>query len=368
MKKTPLYDWHIDQGAKMVPFAGWSMPLSYSSQIEEHHRVRKSAGIFDVSHMGEIILEGEGALEFCDALLPNKIKSLQSGQTSYNPMCREDGTVVDDVYVYIIQPTQLLICVNASNVEKDFDYIKSVAKAQNFSGNILNHSDQYAQLAIQGPQATQLVESTFPNWELKSCKRFRFVLPENNLELLVSKTGYTGERGFEIYCPPDQARTIATTLMKTAQRESIDCLPAGLGCRDTLRLEAGFPLYGHELDDKHTAIESGLGRFCQFDQKEFIGKTSLEKQFKNTELCRESLIAFKSESRRAPRQGQTLINREGLEIGNVVSGAFSPTLGVGIGMGFMKQSPPPDEFIAKSGQGELLLHLAEIPFYTAAKA
>lgn len=352
----------------MVPFAGWLMPLSYTSQIEEHHAVRRSVGVFDVSHMGEILVEGAQADAFCDWLLPNKVRSLTPGsQSSYHPLCRENGSLVDDLYLYYVSSDRIFICVNASNTDKDFAFMTSQAQQWGFKGTIRNVSQNYAQIAVQGPKALTLVQHAFPEWKVEAIKRFRFTLPTQDVSGLISRTGYTGEQGVEIYMPPTHAVATVDRIFASAKSLNVICLPAGLGCRDTLRLEAGYPLYGHELDDEHTAIESGLGRFCDFTKGDFCGRAKLLEQSQDPRKCREWLIGFKSAGRRAPRAGHPLHDLSGQCVGRVVSGAFSPTLGVGIGTGFVNGGGGeiPKTLIAKSEQSDLEVAQTAIPFYSS---
>ncbi len=359
-KRTPLTDWHKAAGAKLVPFAGWVMPLSYTSQVAEHVRTRTSASLFDVSHMGQICIQGPQADVFCDWLLPNTVSGLEIGsQASYHPLCREDGTIVDDLLIYPISTDHYLLCVNAVNVDKDMQHILDQAKIFRFEGSIENKSDQFAQIALQGPKSQAILAQAYPEWA--ELRRFRFSCADSGW--LVSRTGYTGEDGYEFYIPNQDAVSVWETLLETAESLGVECAPAGLGARDTLRLEAGYPLYGHELDDEHTAIQSGLGLFCKTEHKTFLGSDVLAAQKQTSPQTR--LVAFKSESKRAPRQGQMLTDEHGHEVGQVVSGAFGPTVGVGIGTGFL--SIQREQVWAVSPQGRLSLTVCELPFYTAFK-
>jgi aminomethyltransferase len=347
------------------------MPLSYTSQIEEHLRTRRSASLFDVSHMGEIWIQGEDATRFCEWLLPNRVESLAFGdQANYHPMCRSDGTVVDDLLLYAFRRDSLLLVVNAANYDKDVAFLSRQATEFGLKSQIHPVTDRYAQVAVQGPRARELVMRAYPDWSVLELKRFRFWCPSTNLDWVVSRTGYTGEDGFEIYLPPEEATPLCERLMQVAQQSDIELGPSGLGARDTLRLEAGLPLYGHELDDEHTAVESGLKMFCDFTKADFCGKHVLQNQAENPKVCKEALRGLISPSRRAPRAGQLLQNAQGETVGRVVSGALGPSVGQGIGTAFVQVSAEVregDELTAISPQGRLGLKVRSLPFYSSLK-
>ncbi len=322
LKRTPLYNWHKEHGAKLVPFGGYEMPLYYSSIIKEHKAVRASVGMFDVSHMGEVVIEGGGALDFVDYLLPAKLKGIPEGKVKYSFLLREDGGIVDDLLVYPFSQEKIMLVINASNIEKDMDYIKSHLP----NGLSLKLMD-YGNIAVQGPGSLDVLSSFF-DIDLKAIKFYYFrenVKFAKKWDVILSRTGYTGDLGFEIYAKGEDIPYIWESLSEK------DITPCGLGARDTLRLEAGYPLYGHELSDEINPIEAGLSSFIFWD-KDFIGKDALLKiKEKGIE---KKLIGFTME-KGVPRQGYKIFKDEG-EIGWVTSGASSPMLGKMIGMGYVK--------------------------------
>lgn len=325
-KRTPLYDFHAANGARFVPFGGWEMPVQYTSILDEHKAVREVAGLFDVSHMGEVFVGGENALEFLDQLVTNDLSSLRSGQAIYSPMCYEDGGVVDDVIIYRFEPDRFFICLNASNTEKDVAWLKQ--QASRFNGVVVdNISDEYGQLAVQGPKAKDIVQKLSEE-DLLAIKRFRFVDAQvAGVQCIVSRTGYTGEDGFELYCPADETEKLATAILEVGKDEGLKL--CGLGSRDSLRLEAGYPLYGHEISQEISPIEGGLGWTVKLGKSSsFIGQAVLAEQVKDSNGRR--LLHFVLDDRRIARQG-TPVYADGNEVGVVASGTLSPVLGKPIG-------------------------------------
>ena len=318
-KKTPLYQIHEEYHGKIVPFAGFLLPIQYQNGIlHEHQLVREKVGLFDVSHMGEFTLCGEDSLINLNYLLTNDYTNMVDGQVRYGVLCYENGTTIDDLLVYRIAKDDYLIVVNASNIEKDFDWIKVHLQGKVKFDNI---SEQVAQIAIQGPKALDVIQRLTSDIPLKNYTFKQHVLL-NNIDCLLSHTGYTGEDGFEIYCANDDAIALWHTLMTYGQDVGIE--PCGLGCRDTLRLEAGMPLYGHELSDQITPMESGLGFFVKLD-KDFIGRTILEKS------STRQRIGLQLIDRGIARENSR-IYLDDQEVGFTTSGTYSPTLGYPIAM------------------------------------
>lgn len=315
----------------MVPFAGWEMPVQYSGVIEEHLAVRGACGLFDVSHMGEIEVSGDSAIDFVQLVMTNDIERVKDGQCQYSPLCREDGGVVDDTIVYRFNIDRYLFVVNASNTAKVLDWFKQVQKKEEFPDLIIEDlSGIYAQIALQGPKSLEVMKSMLdvnPS-EIKTF-HFHMGLINDDIEALVSRTGYTGEDGFEIYVDPSDAVAVWNALMEAGKPFGI--LPIGLGARDTLRLEMGYPLYGHELSDDITPIEAGLNKYVKFT-KDFLGREVLERQAANG--TDRSLVGIKLIGPGIPRAGYE-IQSAGKKTGTIVSGTSSPSLKAGIGTGFV---------------------------------
>ncbi|NLM15728.1 MAG: glycine cleavage system aminomethyltransferase GcvT [Clostridiaceae bacterium] len=323
-RKTPLHDAHLELGAKMMDFAGWRLPMQYSGIREEHLAVRRAVGLFDVSHMGEILVSGPGAFDFLDYLLTRNMSGVQSGRALYSAMCNERGGTVDDLIVYPLSEDRYLLVVNAANTATDLAHIQLVAKtwaaAEKPLPQVEDRSADYAQLALQGPNAEDLLFPIIP--EVSRLRPFRFLQPDSAPDWLVSRTGYTGEDGFEIYLPPAQAHDLWQKLLEAG------AVPAGLGARDTLRLEAALPLYGHELSPDISPLDAGLERFVfsAKPQPGFVGQEALATAGQSRKL-----IGLKALGRTIPRQGYPLI-QSGKPIGTVTSGGYSPTLERGIAL------------------------------------
>ncbi|MGS0763946.1 glycine cleavage system aminomethyltransferase GcvT [Syntrophomonas curvata] len=329
LKQTPLYEMHQKYGGKIIDFGGWALPVQFEGIIKEHHMVRQKAGLFDVSHMGEISVKGARAEEFTRYLVTNDIKQLKDNQIAYTLMCYPEGGVVDDLLVYKISPQYYFLVVNAANLDKDFAWIKEHA----FSGiEVKDLSDSYAQLAIQGPEAQRILQ-TISDTDLSAIKFFWFK-PDVKIagaECLVSRTGYTGEDGFEIYVSPDQAAYLWEEILNAGGE---DIAPIGLGARDTLRFEAKLPLYGQELDKDITPLEAGLGYFVKLQGDDFIGKEALVKQ-KEANPDR-VLVEFEMLGKGIPRPHYE-VEKDGDNIGWVTTGAHSPTLNKAIGLALIKR-------------------------------
>ncbi|MDP2690101.1 MAG: glycine cleavage system aminomethyltransferase GcvT, partial [Deltaproteobacteria bacterium] len=331
LKKTPLYEIHKSLGARIVDFAGWEMPVQYSGVIDEHVAVRSSCGLFDVSHMGEVEVSGPGALAAVKKLATNNIERVADGQCQYTIFCYDDGGTVDDTIVYRFNRDRFLFCVNASNTDKAFEWISSRVSGPDVL--VENLSNEYAQLALQGPASTDVVRRLL-DIAPSEIKPFHFVMAEiAGMEALVSRTGYTGEDGFEIYLAPNDAARAWEAIMEAGRDFGIK--PVGLGARDTLRLEMGYPLYGHELGEKISPIEAGLKKYVRFDGRGFIGEDALRAQHEGG--VKRTLVGFTMKDPGVPRAGY-VITAGGTETGVVTSGTSSPSLKTGIGMGFVKPS------------------------------
>ncbi len=325
MKKTPLYEKHIQLKGKMIDFGGWSLPVEYTGIIPEHEAVRTKAGIFDVSHMGEITVKGEDSEKYLQMLLTNDISLLNNNQIAYTAMCYPHGGVVDDLLVYKYSNTDYLLVVNASNTEKDYQWMK-----ENIFGNteILNVSENYAQLALQGPLAETILQKlTSKNLNEIEFYYFNDNVKVGNIEALVSRTGYTGEDGFELYFAYNKAEEMWDLILEAGKDEGL--IPAGLGARDTLRFEASLPLYGHELNENITPLEAGLGFFVKLNKENFIGKEALARQ--KSEGLKRRIVGFEMIDRGIPRNNYE-VYKEGEKIGYVTTGSFSPTLKKNIGL------------------------------------
>lgn len=319
LKQTCLHDAHVALGAKMSPFAGFDMPIQYSGIIDEHNAVRHSAGVFDVSHMGEIFIKGEDAEKFVNHIFTNDVRGLEEGRILYGMMLYPDGGVVDDLLVYKeFEENAYLLVVNASNIEKDYDWMLANAKGYNVS--IDNASDKFGQLAIQGPGAEDAVADLLEIEEIRELTFYTFLDAEDDEggRVIVSRTGYTGEDGFEVYASPEVIKDMWQWLLDS------DVKPCGLGCRDTLRFEAGLPLYGDELTDKISPVMAGLGMFCKADKPEFIGKEAIVDQ--KTNGTAKKLVGIELEDNAIPRAGYPVELEDGTEVGVVTTGYHSISL------------------------------------------
>ncbi len=330
--RTPLYARHVELGARMVEFAGFSMPVQYTSIIDEHAAVRDRAGLFDVSHMGQIHLVGPAAIATAERLVTCRIDDLKPGRVRYGLLCNEAGGCVDDVTVYRESADALFLCVNASNIAKDFTWIVDHAPPQ---AGVDDRSTQTGLLALQGPASAGVLGALArPDAETKPVRdlgRFTFARYEiAGVPVLISRTGYTGSDGFEIYTPAREVRMIFDALLEQGAASGL--VPAGLGARDTLRLEAAMALYGHELDDSTSPLEAGLERFVKRSRGGFIGAEAIEAREERGRV--RQLVGFVVEERGIARAGYP-ISVDGREIGHVTSGAPSPTLGKPIGLGYV---------------------------------
>lgn len=328
MKTTPLNQVHKDLGARMVEFGGWEMPVQYAGVIEEHLAVRQAAGLFDVSHMGEVEVTGRRALDFLQYLTTNDVSRLVDGQVQYSTLCYPDGGVVDDVTLYRSNAEHFMFCVNAANTDKDFAWMQKVLAESGIEGvTLTNASDNYAQIALQGPRAEDILAG-LTDVPLKEISYYHFRQGEvANVPMLISRTGYTGSGGFELYLPP--ASAVAVWQRLTEAGESCGLVPVGLGARDTLRLEKGYALYGHELSPEISPLEAGLGWIVKLDKGDFVGRDALAAQ-KESGVPRR-WVGLKMIDRGIPREGYPLYSGN-RQIGSVTSGTMSPSLKIGIGL------------------------------------
>jgi len=316
----------------MVSFAGWELPVRYAEIMDEHRCVRERVGLFDVSHMGEILVTGARATEALNSLLCNDVRAIYPGKAQYSAITNPGGGVVDDVIVYMHSPQRYMICVNASNTDKDFRWLcehnREDAKFENLSA-------RYGQLAVQGPAACGLVQALCPALAAQPVRRFHFIETQvAGIAVLLARTGYTGEDGFEIFTAWDETPALWQSLLDAGQEFGI--MPIGLGARDSLRIEACYPLYGHELRDDVTAIESGLGWIVKLDKGDFTGRGILAEQAAHG--APRALAAFEVEEPGIAREGTPLFNAAGVRIGEVTSGIKTPTLGKSAGMALLSSS------------------------------
>lgn len=358
MKATALNQIHKSLGAKMVPFAGYEMPLQYSGLTDEHLNARENIGVFDVSHMGEFFLKGEKALDLIQKVTSNDASKLVDGKVQYSCLPNGKGGIVDDLLVYRVSATEYMLVVNASNIEKDWKWIKS---HNTFEVEMENRSDEISLLAIQGPKATESLQS-LTDIDLVSMKYYTFEVGtfagvEN---VIVSSTGYTGAGGFEVYFSNKDAEAIWQKVMEAGSDFGIK--PAGLAARDTLRLEMGFCLYGNDIDDTTSPIEAGLGWITKFT-KDFVDKDVLENQ--KIEGVSKRLVGFEMIDKGIPRQGYTILNENGDKIGRVTSGTMSPSLKKAIGLGYVDvpNHKIDAEIFIEVRNKQLKAQVVKIPFF-----
>ncbi|NVJ22740.1 MULTISPECIES: glycine cleavage system aminomethyltransferase GcvT [Myxococcus] len=325
-RRTPLNDAHRALGARMVDFAGWDMPVQYTSVIAEHEAVRNHVGLFDVSHMGEVEFTGPGALETVNALISNDLARISDGQAVYAGLLNEQGGFVDDIVAYRFSPERILICVNASNRDKDFAWMKEHARGV----TPVDRGDDFAQIAVQGPKAAGLVQR-LTKTDTSKIGTYRFAEGEvAGVGAIISRTGYTGEDGFELYCAPGDAVALWNALLTEGQQDGVKA--CGLASRDSLRTEMKYALYGNDIDDSHTALEAGLGWIVKLDKAGFIGKDALVAQ--KAAGVKRKLVGFELTGPGIPRHGYP-IHKEGKPVGEVTSGTMGPTVKKPIGIGYV---------------------------------
>ncbi len=359
MKTTPLYEKHLELKGKIIDFGGWNLPVEYSGIISEHEAVRSKAGLFDVSHMGEITVKGEDAEKYLQRIVTNDIPALENNQIAYTTMCYEDGGVVDDLLVYKYSSTDYLLVVNASNTEKDYEWLNN-----NTLGNvkIKNVSLDYAQLALQGPEAQAILQKLVQeNLDEIEFYHFKSDVNVGGISALVSRTGYTGEDGFELYFASSQGPKMWDMLLETGKENGI--VPVGLGARDTLRFEAALPLYGHEIDKDVTPLEAGLGFCVKLSKNNFIGRNTLSEQ--KTSGLKRKLVGFEMLGRGIPRN-QYEVHSDGKKIGYVTTGSYSPTLKKNIGLALVDveyaKEKTPIEIVIRNKN--VKAEVVKKPFYT----
>ncbi|MFZ5648480.1 MAG: glycine cleavage system aminomethyltransferase GcvT [Bacillota bacterium] len=356
LRKTPLYDVHAAAGAKIIEFGGWAMPVQYSDILEEHRAVRERAGLFDVSHMGEIEVRGPEAESFLQSLITNDVSVMEDGGIIYGLLCHEGGGVVDDILVYRLSSGNYMLVVNASNTQKDLEWIKGRVRG---NVQIADKSGETALLALQGPGSVDVLKP-LAGFDPDSIRYYRFVEGEvAGVRCLVSRTGYTGEDGFELCLSAGDAVRVWQALMESGRPRGI--VPAGLGARDTLRFEASLPLYGHELSDSITPLEAGLGRFVKLEKGDFAGREALLKQ--SREGLTRRLEGLSMEDRGIPRAGyQVAIG--GIPSGWVTSGTYSPTLDANLAMAYLPSGIKEGDRVSVLIRGrECRARVVPLPFY-----
>jgi aminomethyltransferase len=361
LKRTPLYECHVEAGARLVDFAGWEMPVQYQGVnqgvIEEHRAVRTAAGMFDVSHMGEVRVQGPEAEAFLQRLTPNDVSKLAPGRAHYSGLLTDSGTYVDDLLIYRLGAEEFLVVVNASNADRDFEWIASRAGT---GVRVTNESDQWALLAVQGPKAVEILRPLMTPGAV-DLKYYGFLQGEvDGRPAILSRTGYTGEDGFELYLRPEDAPAVWRRLLEAGVS------PAGLGARDTLRLEASMALYGHEIDETTTPFEAGLAWVVKMNKGDFLGREALAAQ--QAEGIRRKLVGFEIQGRGIARQGHEM-KKEGSTVGAVTSGTWSPSFEKAVGMAYVPAGlAAPGTALEIDVRGRALpAVVVEMPFYRRPK-
>jgi aminomethyltransferase len=359
-RRTPLYDRHVAAGAKIVDFAGWEMPVQYSGLIEEHRAVREAAGLFDVSHMGELRVTGADAEAFLQHLTPNDVTKLEAGQAHYSALLADDGTYVDDLLVYRVADDDFLVVVNAANVDGDFAHVSS--HAESFDGDVTaeNHSDRWALVALQGPRAVSILQQ-LTDTDLAEIRYYRFAEGEvDGHPAILSRTGYTGEDGFELYVAPEDAPAIWDRLLEVGAEHGL--VPAGLGARDTLRLEAAMALYGHEIDRTTNPWEAKLGWTVKLDSGDFVGRDAVVAA--KEAGAERKLVGFEVTDRGIAREGAPVYHGDD-EVGRVTSGTWSPTYEKAIGLAYVPVAlaEPGTEIEIGVRKRRLAAQVVKTPFY-----
>lgn len=361
LKRTPLFEEHQKLGGKIVGFAGWELPVQYSGVIAEHNAVRSAAGLFDVSHMGEIFVSGPQAEAALNALTCNDVSKLVDGKAHYSAITNERGGVVDDIIIYRYNPQFFLVCVNASNSDRDFEWL---TKHNKFDAKIENKSAEFGQIALQGPKAEEILSKLEP--KCRTLQYFHFLESEvAGIPTIIARTGYTGEDGFELFVPSAQTAAMWRKLLEVGAPNGL--IPCGLGARDSLRLEACYPLHGHELSEDISAIESGIGWVVKLDKGDFTGREKLAAERANG--AARALIGFIVEDPGIVRENEKLFSTDGQEIGYSTSGTKTPTIGKALGMALVKKSHSEigSEFLAEVRGRKLRCRVVKKPFYTKPK-
>lgn len=359
IQKTALFDTHVALGAKMVPFAGFEMPVQYEGVNAEHATVREGVGVFDVSHMGEFLLSGPGALDLIQKVTSNDASTLTIGRAQYSCMPNGKGGIVDDLIIYKVKEEEYLLVVNASNMDKDWEWISS---HNSFGASMRNLSDDYSLLAIQGPKAVEAMQS-LTSVDLSAIKYYHFEVADfAGIEhVIISATGYTGSGGFEIYCKNDEVKQVWDRVFEAGADFGIK--PIGLAARDTLRLEMGFCLYGNDIDDTTSPLEAGLGWITKLNKEDFIDKDFLAKQ--KAEGVSRKLVAFELVDRGIPRHDYGILDADGNNIGKVTSGTMSPSMKKAIGLGYVtiENSSVDSEIFIEIRNKPVKAKVVKLPFY-----
>lgn len=374
MQQSPMHQFHLDYGAQMVEYVGWEMPIRYTSIVEEHRQVRNSGGIFDVSHMGRVKFRGRHARKLLERLCSRKIYDMQIGQVRYSLMCNETGGVLDDVLVYKLDEDEFLVVVNASNRAKLMPHFEAVRAAGDLTVKIEDETLKTAMVAIQGPNVIDMIATV--SKEVPALKRYRFTIKNLMiLKLMVSRTGYTGEDGVEVILPSNAIGMAMKLLLKDVKPgdENAVIKPAGLGARDSLRLEAGMPLYGHELGEEINALSCGIDFAIALDKDEhergevFIGQEAL-KATRDAGGPPQKVIGLKVEGKRTPRQGMAVFSGE-TQVGSVTSGCMSPTFEYPIAMALVDRAATEEglELTIDMGRDRTAATVTKLPFYTKPK-
>jgi len=357
LKRTPLYAFHVARGGRMVDFAGWEMPVQYRSILEEHKAARRAAGLFDVSHMGEVDVRGREALKFLNQLVTNDVAKLFPGRVLYSPMCYATGGVVDDLLVYMRAADDYFLCINAGNIDKDLAWIRE--QAAKYEVTITDRSADYALLAVQGPKAVAIVQALTGD-SLEKIKYYHFAEGTvAGVPCMLSRTGYTGEDGFELYHPVAMAERLAVALLEAGVPHGLEL--AGLGARDSLRLEAGYPLYGHELSEDISPLMAGLGWTVKLDKAGgFTGRDALVQEANRSEPRK--VLFFKTGDRRIVRAGTPVLNANGQTVGTVLSGTLSPVLNEAIGSALVSVAAAKQELQVDIRGAKISLKPVKPPF------
>jgi len=362
LKKTPLYETMLKYGGRMIDFSGWALPVQFSSIKEEHHACRNTAALWDVSDMGELMIEGPGALDLLQFLMVNDVSKGYEGRVVYSPMCYPDGGVVDDMMIICLKDKYLL-CINAGNIDKDYEWIKTAAKY--FPGvTVENQSKQTAEVAIQGPNSERIIQR-LTEYPLNEIKYYHGVDNVNvgGINTLITRTGYTGEDGFEIYCKAADGPALFEVIMEADDGDGL--VPAGLGCRDTLRFEASMPLYGQELDEKHGPLMAGLGRFVAFGKGTyFVANKALQEQREKGLPAK--LVGIEMKEKSVARNGYKVFDESGSkELGYVTTGSYAPTLDKYLAMAFVPvdYSPVGTKVTVEIRGKKYNAEVVKMPFY-----
>jgi glycine cleavage system T protein (aminomethyltransferase) len=358
-RPSPLHAVHAELGATFTDFAGWSMPLRYGSELAEHKAVREAVGLFDLSHMGEIAVTGAGAAAALDHALVGNLSAVKVGRARYTMICAEGGGVLDDLVVYRLADEEYLVVANASNAPTVLAEL--TARAEGFDAEVVDRSADTALIAVQGPNAVHVVGAVC-DADLDALKYYASVPTSvDGIDILLARTGYTGEDGFELYVAADKAEQVWRVVTEAGKAH--DLLPAGLACRDTLRLEAGMPLYGNELNADLTPFDAGLGRVVKFEKDEFVGREALDRR--KDDGAGHKLVGLKGDGRRAARHGYPVLDKDGKPVGEVTSGVLSPSLGYPIAMAYVAtELAEPGTALAVDVRGAAQpVEVVALPFY-----